>query len=90
MAAFCVIVKSSHRFVVSSSKLSHLDEGSEAGSLLGVLVPAVEHHVEDLSVAVLRLLQTVALPHPLHHLAARHARVRGRAQGHDLPHQHTE
>ena len=70
--------------------LSYLNQVCEGWSLTGVPVPAVEHHVVDLPVAVLRLLQPLALPHLLHHLTARHARVRSGAKGHNLPHQHSE
>ena len=40
----------------------------EGRSLGGILVPAVEHHVVDLPVAVLRLLGAISLFYSLHHL----------------------
>ena len=46
----------------------HLDQLGEGGPLLGIIVPAVKHHVVNFSVAVLRLLKSDALPYPLHHL----------------------
>ena len=48
--------------------LTHLDQVSKGWPLSRILVPAVKHHVVDLSVAVLGLLQPRPLPHPLHHL----------------------
>ena len=40
----------------------------EGRSLCRVFVPAVEHHVVDLPVAVLRLLGAISLFYSLHHL----------------------
>ena len=68
--------------------MTNLNQVCEGWSLTGVFIPAVEHHVVNFSIAVLRLLQPLPLPHLLHHLTARHAGVGSGAQGHDLPHQH--
>jgi hypothetical protein len=57
-------------------RLEVLDERREARPIVGALVPAVVHHVVDLALAVLRLLQAVTVPDLLHDLTRAHAGVR--------------
>lgn len=65
-------------------------EFGEVGPVVRTLVPAVEHDVVHLATAVLRLVQPVTVPDALHDVRRGHARVRRRAESHDLPHEHAE
>ena len=71
---------------LTEQRLEILHERAETGSVLRVLVPAVVHDVVDLALAVLRLLQAVAVSDLLHDLACAHARVRRRALNEESGH----
>ena len=62
--------------LLPEQRLEVLHERGEARPVVRALVPAVVHHVVDLALAVLRLLEAVAVPNLFHDLARAHARVR--------------
>ncbi len=61
--------------LLDEQRLEVLYEGAKAGALVRILVPAVVHDVVDLTLAVLRFLQAVAVAYPFQHLAWAQARV---------------
>lgn len=76
--------------LVDEQFVEQLEQLAKVRAAVRALVPAVEHDVVHLAAAVLRLVQPVPVPDAFHYVRGRHARVRGRAQRDDLPHEHAE